>query len=77
MTSSDAINGIPMPERPQPRGRSLRWRREQLMAAGLDEFTAHRLASDGTVDVHALIVSRERPRAEAAEAAPERRSRRE
>lgn len=47
------------------------------MAAGLDEFTAHRLASDGTVDVHALIVSRERPRAEAAEAAPERRSRRE
>ncbi|GGI45846.1 hypothetical protein BCL57_001532 [Agromyces flavus] len=63
MTSSDAIRGIPVPERSQPRGRSLRWRREQLIAAGLDEFTAHRLAKDAAVDVHAIIVSRERSRA--------------
>lgn len=62
MTSSDAIRGIPTPERTQPRGRFLRWRREQLMAAGLDEFSAHRFASNGMVDVHAIIVSRERAR---------------
>ena len=67
MTSSDAIRGIPVPERSQPRGRSLRWRREQLIAAGLDEVTAHRLAKDATVDVHAIIVSRERSRAVEAE----------
>jgi hypothetical protein len=60
MTGSDAVRGIPTPERTQPRGRSLRWRRDQLLAAGLDEFSAHRLASNALVDIHAVIVSRER-----------------
>ena len=32
------------------------------MAAGFDEFTAHRLASNAMVDVHALIVTQERSR---------------
>jgi len=75
MTSSDAIRGIPPPERSQPRGRSLRWRREQLMAAGLDELTAHRLASDAAIDVHAIIVSRERMRLAAADPDAEGRPR--
>ncbi|MDQ2660319.1 MAG: hypothetical protein M3Y52_00420 [Actinomycetota bacterium] len=59
MTSSDELRGIPMPARTQPRGRPLRWRRAQLMAAGFDEFTAHRLASNAMVDVHATIVTQE------------------
>ena len=70
MTSSAAIRGIPPPERSQPRGRSLRWRREQLMTAGFDELTAHRLASDAAIDVHAVIVSRERTASEADPADP-------
>ena len=73
MTGSDAIRGIPPPERSQPRGRSLRWRRDQLMVAGLDEFTAHRLASDAAIDVHAIIVSRERTRTAAVHVTPEGR----
>lgn len=63
--------GIPRPRRPRPRGRDLRWRREQLMAAGWDELTAHRLASDPSVDVHAILVSfdEERPEPPGARAA--------
>jgi hypothetical protein len=51
--------GIPSPAPAQPRGRSLTWRREQLVAAGYDELSAQRLATDATVDVHAMIVMRE------------------
>lgn len=72
--------GIPTPGRIQPLGRSLRWRREQLMAAGLDEFSAHRLASNGMVDVHEVIVARERGRSDdlaprRGDAAPDGRAR--
>ena len=45
------------------------------MAAGLDELTAHRLASDATIDVHAVIVSRERMRSTAAQERPDGRPR--
>ena len=45
------------------------------MAAGFDEFTAHRLASDATIDVHAVIVSRERIRSAAADESPDGRPR--
>ncbi|HEX6364836.1 MAG TPA: hypothetical protein VF000_01710 [Agromyces sp.] len=59
MSSSDATRGIPSPTRTQPKGRSLRWRREQLMAAGYDELSAQRLAVDASVDIHAMIVEKE------------------
>ncbi|MGH3494222.1 MAG: hypothetical protein ACRDQ1_13470 [Sciscionella sp.] len=45
--------------RTQPRGRTLRWRRAQLVAAGYDELASHRLAADGTVDVHMLVLGKE------------------
>ena len=34
---------------------TLRWRRRQLMAAGLDELSAHRLAGRTDVDLHAVL----------------------
>jgi hypothetical protein len=35
--------------------RTFRWRRHQLMAAGLDELSAHRLAVEAEVDIHAVM----------------------
>ncbi|MGB3376365.1 MAG: hypothetical protein WBA87_14640 [Microbacterium sp.] len=43
----------------------LRWRREQLVAAGLDEVSAQRIVRDGNVDIHALVMSAERRSARA------------
>jgi hypothetical protein len=52
--------GIPAPApATRPCAGTLRWRREQLVAAGFDELTAHRIAANGTVDIHALVVSTE------------------
>lgn len=36
-----------------------RWRRQRLIAAGYDEFTALRLARCDDIDVHALLVHQE------------------
>ncbi|GIH73160.1 hypothetical protein [Sphaerimonospora thailandensis] len=60
MGGVDDLRGIPVSARPQPRGRVLRWRREQLVAAGYDEISAHRLAADSMVDVHAMVARQER-----------------
>ena len=59
-THGPAEYGIPPLPRPRPRGREVRWRREQLMAAGYDELSAHRMAADGMTDVHAMVVRKER-----------------
>jgi hypothetical protein len=59
MSSSESKRGIPPPVRTQPHGRSLKWRRDQLMAAGYDELSAQRLATDSAVDIHAMIVEKE------------------
>lgn len=55
MSPMNQSHGIPRPPQARPRGRALRWRREQLMAAGYDELTAHRLATDPMLDVHAIL----------------------
>lgn len=72
MSSCDAKHGIPVTPRTQPQGRSVTWRRRQLVAAGYDELAAQRLATDQAIDVHAMIELREqhrpRPRREAEEA---------
>lgn len=49
------LRGIPSTQSSQDTGRSLRWRRLQLMAAGLDELSAHRLAARSDVDLHAVL----------------------
>jgi hypothetical protein len=55
MTCIPGLRGIPpMPSRPDAI-RTGRWRRHQLMAAGLDELTAHRLAVRADVDIHAVL----------------------
>ncbi|HQR81223.1 MAG TPA: hypothetical protein PLT68_13490 [Actinomycetota bacterium] len=59
MNSSEPTRGIPPLARSIPRGRLLRWRREQLMAAGYDELSAHRLAVNGSVDLHAMLVRKD------------------
>jgi len=45
----------PVPSR-QDAVKTLRWRRRQLIAAGLDELSAHRLAGRREVDVHAVLM---------------------
>lgn len=61
MSTSDAEHGIPSPVRTHPQGRSVTWRRKQLLAAGYDELSAQRLATDELVDIHAMIVLKEQP----------------
>lgn len=51
--------GLPRMLPPQPKGHLLRWRREQLIAIGYDEFTAYRLAADAGVDIHAIVTRSE------------------
>ena len=55
MSTSRPLRGIPRTGGSRPRGPLLRWRREQLMDAGYDELTAHRLASDPGLDLHAIL----------------------
>jgi hypothetical protein len=55
MTSSPGLRGIPSTPTSQDPARTLRWRRHQLMAAGLDELSAHRLAAGADVDIHAVL----------------------
>lgn len=59
MSGSRATRGIPSLPPLRPRGRSLSWRRDQLVAAGYDELAAHRLAADSTVDIHMLVTRKE------------------
>lgn len=61
MDGTEPVRGIPSPAREHPQGRSLRWRRDQLLAAGYDELSAQRLATDELTDIHAMIVQREQP----------------
>ena len=55
MTGIERLRGIPSTPSTQDPRRALRWRREQLMAAGLDELSAHRLATRSDVDIHAVL----------------------
>lgn len=55
MTCIRGLPGIPSTQSSQDAGRTLRWRRLQLMAAGLDELSAHRLAARSDIDLHALL----------------------
>ena len=61
MSCIRGLRGIPRtPTLPQASSsrdaaRMLRWRRRQLMAAGLDELSAHRLAVRTEVDIHAVL----------------------
>jgi len=55
MTCSRGLRGIPSTQSSQDARRTVRWRRDQLMAAGLDELSAHRLAVRPDVDIHAVL----------------------
>ena len=55
MTSIPGLRGIPSMPTSQDAAGTLRWRRHQLMAAGLDELSAHRLAVGADVDIHAVL----------------------
>ena len=62
MTCIRGLRGIPptpplppVPSR-QDAVRTVRWRRRHLIAAGLDELSAHRLAGRTDVDIHAVLV---------------------
>jgi hypothetical protein len=55
MTCIPGARGIPsMPPREDVLT-TLRWRRHQLMAAGLDELSAHRIAVRAHLDIHAVL----------------------
>jgi len=55
MTAIEGLRGIPsIPSVRDPRRTG--WRRQQLMLAGLDELTAHRLATRSDVDIHEVLV---------------------
>jgi len=59
MSTIHPLHGIPRMTRGRPRGAFLRWRRQQLMASGIDELSAHRLAANQAVDVHVMLLARE------------------
>jgi hypothetical protein len=55
MSCIRGLRGIPSVPTSQDAARTLRWRRQQLMAAGLDELSAHRLAARTDMDIHAVL----------------------
>lgn len=55
MSCIRGLRGIPSVPTSQDPARTLRWRRQQLMAAGLDELSAHRLAARTDMDIHAVL----------------------
>ena len=59
MTSSEIefeeLKGIPVTPLGQNVRHVLQWRRRELMAAGFDELSAHRLARRADVDLHAVL----------------------
>lgn len=55
MSSTSGLRGIPSMPSSQIPARTCRWRRHQLMAAGFDELSAHRLAVGADVDIHAVL----------------------
>jgi hypothetical protein len=70
MTGIDRLRGIPViPASPDLR-RAWRWRRDQLIAAGLDEVSAYRLATSADVDIHEVLSSSD---GDAAQAEDQRR----
>ena len=56
--SNEGRYGVPKaPSRSKRLARSIiRWRREQLRAAGYDEVNAQRLATDPELDLHATML---------------------
>lgn len=60
MTGFERLRGIPTTPSGENIGWVRRWRREQLMVAGYDELSAHRLATRTDLDLHAVLVQRER-----------------
>lgn len=44
----------------RPDRRLRRWRRAQLVDAGLDELSAHRVAADPDADIHATLTEQDR-----------------
>ena len=59
MTGIERLRGIPATPSSQDPRRALRWRRDQLMAAGLDELSAQRLATRSDVDIHEVLTMSE------------------
>lgn len=55
MTCIPGVHGIPSMPASEDVPRTVRWRRHQLMAAGLDELSAHRIAARAHVDIHAVL----------------------
>jgi hypothetical protein len=55
MTGLERLRGIPPVRSTRDPRRAVRWRREQLMAAGLDELAAQRLATRSDVDLHEVL----------------------
>lgn len=52
-------HGIPPTPSRQDLARLRRWRRAQLVAAGYDELSAHRLAARTELDLHAVLQRRD------------------
>lgn len=59
MTVIDRLRGIPATASSQDPRRAWRWRRDQLVAAGLDELSAYRLATRPGVDLHEVLTMTE------------------
>lgn len=59
MTAFRGLHGIPPTPSHRDASRLRRWRRAQLMAAGYDELSAHRLAARVGLDLHSLLYGRE------------------
>jgi hypothetical protein len=57
MSGIDRLHGIPAIPASHDLRRVWRWRRDQLLAAGLDELSAHRLATSAGVDIHEVLSS--------------------
>lgn len=55
MRTHQPEHGIPDLAVPPPTDQVVAWRRERLLAAGMDEPTASRLAQDSRTDLHAVL----------------------
>ena len=55
MTVHERLRGVPPTPAAATSAKGRRWRRRQLVAAGFDEVTAERLASDDGIDLHVVL----------------------
>lgn len=60
MARYETFKGVPRLPHQRLGSRVVRMRRAQLLVAGCDELSALRLAVDPEIDVHAMIVMKER-----------------